>query len=103
MGSLLHLLDRRTRHALDGLHPYLVEPSDKEVSVFGVDDGLYGGTQHLHSVFLQHTFPIEFHPTVQRRLPTKREQDAVGSFLLDDALHEIGRHRLEIDGVSHVL
>ena len=103
VGCPLHLLDSRARLALDGLHANLVEALHEEVAVFGVDDGLHGCAQHLHAVFLQDSTFIEFHAAVQGCLSAKREQDAVGAFLLDDALHELGRHGLEIHRVGHIL
>ena len=38
--------------ASDGLYANLVEATYEQVAVFGVDDGLYGCAQYLHSIFL---------------------------------------------------
>ena len=75
----------------------------KQVAVFGVDDGLNGCAQDLHTVFLQYPFLIERYAAVECCLTTKREQDAVGTFLLDDALDELGSHGLEIDSIGNSL
>ena len=103
MGSTLHFLDGAAGLALDGLHANLVEALHKEVAVLGIDDGLYGGAQHLDAVLLKNTLLVEFNATVQGCLSTEREQDAVGAFLLDDTLHKLGGDGLEIDGISHIL
>ena len=103
MGSLLHFLHRVARLALDGLNTNLVETLHKEVTVFGVDDSLHRCTQHLDTIFLQHTLLIEFHTAVQGCLSAKTQEDAVRPFLLDDALHELRCHRLEIHRIGHIL
>ena len=95
--SLLYLLDSRTSLALDGLNTYLVELLHKEVTVFRIDNGLNRGTQHLHTVFLEDTTLIQFYTTVEGCLATKAEQDAVGTFFLDDTFHKLCSDRLEID------
>ena len=99
----LHFLDRRARNALDGLHANLVEPFHKQVAVFRIDDGLHGRTQHLDTVFRQHTLLIEFYAAVQGCLSTERQENTIGTLFLDDALHELRRHRLEIHRVRHIL
>ena len=103
MGSTLYLLDRTTSLTLNGLNTYLIETFHKEVTVFGIDDGLYGGTQHLDTILLEHATLIEFHTTVEGRLTTEREQDTIGALFLDDALHEVGLYGLEIYGIGHAL
>ena len=103
MGSLLYLLNSRAGLTLDGLHIYLVEFLHEEVAVLSIDNGLNGSTQHLDTIFLQDTLFVEFHTAVQRRLTTERQQDAVRTLFLNDALHELGRHGLEIHSVSDIL
>ena len=103
MCCFLYFLDRRASLALDGLHANLVEPLHKQVAVFRVDNGLHRGSQNLYAVFLQYTVLVQFHATVQSRLSTKRQQNAVRPFFLDDALYELWRHRLEIHRVGHGL
>ena len=103
MGSLLHLLNRRTGFALDGLYANLVESFYEEVAVFCVDDGLYRRPQYFDAVFLKDSLLIQLHAAVQGCLSTKREQDAIRTFLLDDTLHEISRYWLEIHRVGHIL
>ena len=103
MGCTLHLLDGATGLALDGLHANLIEALHKEIAILGIDDGLDGGAQHLDTILLEHTTLIEFHTTVEGCLTTKREQDTIRALFLDDTLHKVGLHRLEIDRISHPL
>ena len=102
-GSLLYLLNGRAGLTLDGLHTNLVELLHKEVAVFRIDDGLYGCSQHLHTIFLEHTTLIEFYTTVQGCLSTKAEQDAVRTLLLNDTLYKLGSYGLEINLVGYAL
>ena len=46
---------------------------------------------------------MERDTAVECRLTTKCKQDAIGTFLLDDALDELGRHGLEIHRVGYGL
>ena len=89
--------------ALDGLHVDFVQFLHEEFAVFGVDDGLHGGAQHLHVVLLEHAFLVEGHAAVQCRLPAKGQHDAVRPLLLDDLLNEVGGDRQEVNLVGHTL
>ena len=89
--------------ALDGLHIDFVQALHKQLAVFGIDDGLYGSAQHADTVSFQHTALIQLHAAVECRLPAKREQDAVGTLLLDDFLYEVGLDWQEIHFVGHAL
>ena len=64
---------------------------------FGVHNRLNGSTQHAHAIFLKNSVLIEFRTAVQRRLSAECQQNAVGTFFLDDFFHEIGSHRQEIN------
>ena len=55
----------------------------------------------MNAVFLQNARAIEFYTTVESRLPTKGEKDAIGTLFGDDTLDEIGRNRLEINLVGN--
>ena len=88
---------------LDGLHVYLVQFLHEQLTVFRIHDGLHGSTQHLDAVLLQHAALVELHATVQRRLSAERQEDAVGTFLLNDPFHEVRLHRQEINLVCHAL
>ena len=101
--SLTCLFDGLASLALDGLHANLVEFLHEELAVLRVDDGLHRRTQHLDAILLEHAALIQFHATVQCRLTTKGQQDAVRTFLLDDTLHEVRLHRQEIYLVGHTL
>ena len=101
--SHTHFLYRTASLALDGLHPYLVKPFDEEVAVLCVDDGLHWRSEHFHTVLLQHTLAVKLHTAVQSRLSAEAQHDTIRAFLLDDAFHELRRHRLEIDSVCNVL
>ena len=79
----------------------LVQLLHKQVAVLCVHDGLYRGTQHLYAILLQHASLIQFRATVQCSLSAKRQQNAVGTLLLDDFGYEVGGYRLEIDLVGN--
>ena len=98
-----HLVDAAASLASDGLYANLVKATHEQVAVFGVDDGLNGRAQYLHAIFLQHSFFVERDTAVECRLTTKCEQDAIGTFLFDDALDELGRYGLEIHRVGYGL
>ena len=85
---------QRVAHRLHGvalgrLHGDFVQLLDEEVTVFGVHDSLHGGAQHTHAVLLQDALLIQLRAAVQGRLSAEGQQDAVGTLLLDDALHEV--------------
>ncbi len=103
LGGLAGCLDILAGLRLDGFDIDLVEPLYKEFAVFGVDDGLHGGTENLHSVLLQHALAIERHAAVEGCLSAKREQNAVGALFLYHTLHEIGRHGQEVNLVGYAL
>ena len=81
----------------------LIEPLHEKLAVLGVHDGLDGCAEHAHVVFLKHSALVELHATVERGLPSKGEEDAVGLLLLDDPLHEIRLYGKEIYLVGHAL
>ena len=101
--STAGLLNVLTGFALNGLHANFIETAHKEFTVFGVDDGLHGCTEHAHAVTFKNAALVEFHTAVQRRLSAKGQQDAVGTFFLDDSLNEIRLHGEEINLVGHTL
>ena len=100
LAGLLHVL---ASLALDGLDVDLVKLLDEELAVLRVHDGLHGRTQDAHTILLQHAALLQFHTTVECGLSTKGQEDAVGTFLLDNALDEIGLHGEEVDLVGHTL
>ena len=83
--------------ALRSLHRNLVQLLHKEVTVFGVHNRLNGSTQHTHAIFLKNSVLVEFRTAVQRRLSAECQQNAVGTFFLDDFFHEIRSYRQEIN------
>ena len=87
--------------ALNGLHINFIELLHKEFAVFGVHNGLYGRTEHTRTVFLEHAFFIKRHTAIQCRLPSKREQHAVGTFLVYYFLHKIRSNGKEINLIRH--
>ena len=85
------------------LHFNLVELLHEEVAVFGVHDGIYRCTQHLHTILLEDAAGVEVSTTVECRLSAKGQQDAVGTLLLDDFLYKEGSHGQEIHLVGNAL
>ena len=76
--------DALASFALDGLYADLVESFYEEFTVFRIDDGLHGGSQHADPVFLQNPTLEEFNTAVECSLAAKGEQDAVRTFLFYD-------------------
>ena len=95
--------DALGRLGLDGFHLNLVQFLDKEIPVFRVHDGLYRGTQYLHIVLIQRSRLVQLHATVQGRLATETQQDALRALPFNNPFHEEGRHRKEVDLVGHSL
>ena len=101
--SLAGIFNIITGLTLDGLHANLVELFHEELAVFSIHDSLHRSTQHLHVVFLQYTTLIQLNTTVQCRLSTEGQQDAVWMFLGNNLLYEIWLYRQEIDFVGNAL
>ena len=80
---------------------HAIEMLRDEFAVFGIDDGLNRRTEHLHVVFLQYTTLVELNSAIQCRLSAEAEQDAIGTFLLDDLLDEKWSDRQEIHTVGN--
>ena len=85
------------------LQSHLVEFAYEEVAVLRVHDGFDRGAQHLNAILLEHARLIKLRATVQRRLSTESQEDAVGAFLLDNFGYEKGRHRLKVNFVGNAL
>ena len=96
--SLLHVL---ASVAYWNLEVNLVKLFHEEVTVFCVHDSLYRGTQHIHTVLLEHTVEVKFCTNVQTRLSTPSEHNAVRALLLDDFSYKKRCHRQEINPVSN--
>ena len=75
----------------------------EHLAVLGLVDGLGGGAQQPHVVALQEALLGQLHGEGQARLAAKAGEDAVGLFLLDDALDGGQVQRLDIDFVRHGL
>ena len=88
-GGTAGILDILYGFRLDGLYVDFIKFLDKELAVFGVDDGLYGSSQYLHIVFVKSSGAEEFHTAVQCGLSAKGKHDALGAFLFDYAFYEI--------------
>ena len=101
VGGLQRIAHRLHGMALGGLHGDFVQLLDEEVAVLRVHDGFHGSAQHLDAILLQDAFLIQFRATVQGRLPAKGQQDAVGTLLLDDTLHEVRSNGEEIHLVGN--
>ena len=102
-GCLTGLLDGLTSLALNGLDTNLVELLDEELAVLSIHNGLDRSAQHLDIIFLEHTALIQLDATVQCRLSTESQQDAVRTLLLNDFLNEIGLYGQEINLVGNAL
>ena len=96
--GILHCLDSL---ALYGLYAYLIEFFHKQLPVFGIHYGPYRCAQHFHIVFLEHALFIQFDAAVERSLPSKRQQYAIGSLFPYHFLYEKRGDRQEIYPVGH--
>ena len=98
--GLLHIL---TSLALDSLNVDFVELLNEELAVLCVHNSLNRSTKHLHVILLEDTLTIEFNTAVERSLSTEREQNAVGTLLLDNLLNEVRLNGKEIYLVGNTL
>ena len=96
--SLLHVL---ASVAYWNLEVNLVELLHEEVAVFSVHDSLYRGTQHIHTILLEHAAEVKFCTHVQTRLATPSQHNAVRALLLDNFSYKKRCHRQEINLVSN--
>ena len=74
---------------------------NKEFTVFSIHNGSNWCTQHLDTVLCKHTRLFQFHTTIERCLPTEREQNAIRMFLLNNPFYEIRLHRKKVNPVSN--
>ena len=75
----------------------------EHLPVLGLVDGLGRGAQQPHVVALQEALLGQLHGEGQARLAAKAGEDAVGLFLLDDALDGGQVQGLDIDFIRHGL
>ncbi len=83
-----------------GLDTYLVELLYEKITVFRVHDCLYRCAEYGHPIFLQSAVEEQFRATVKGSLSSEGKEDAVGTFLLDDAGYKKRCHWKEINLVS---
>ena len=81
----------------------LIKLTHKELSVFGINDGLNGCSQDADAILVKYAAFVELDTTIECGLPTKCEENAVRTFLLNDALDEVGLHRQEVYLVGNAL
>ena len=103
MGGFAGLLDVGRRVRLDGLHSYLVQFLDEEVTVLRVHDRLDRSSKHLNFVPVKDAVLVQLHAAVKGGLNTEREENALRLLLGDDLLHEERSDRQEVDLVGHSL
>ena len=103
MGGFAGLLDVGRRVRLDGLHSYLVQFLDEEVTVLRVHDRLDRSPKHLNFVLVKDAVLVQLHAAVKGGLTTEREENALRLLLGDDLLHEERSDRQEVDLVGHTL
>ena len=83
------------------LDPETVHRLAEKFAVFGHFNGLPVGPDQFHAEFLQHAHVRHGQGGVQPGLPAHRGQECVGSFLLDDARHDLGGDRLGQFRIGH--
>ena len=97
------LLQVGGRVRLDRLDVDLVHALHEEFAVFGVDDGLHRGAEHLDAVGLEDTVLVELHAAVEGGLSAEGEQDPLRLLLLDHLLDEERRDGQEVDLIGNSL
>ncbi len=99
-GRFQGIIERFDRHAPDRFHPYFIELFHEEFAVFRIHNRLHGRTKHLHAIFFEYSRSVQPDPTVERRLSSESQQDAFGTFLGNDLLHEIRRDGQEVNFIG---
>ena len=101
MGGFAGLLDVGRRVRLDGLHSYLVQFLDEEVTVLRVHDRLDRSPKHPNFVLVKDAVLVQLHAAVKGGLTTEREENALRLLLGDDLLDKERGYRQEVDFVGH--
>ncbi len=74
----------------------------KAGAVFGLVDGVGGGTDHLDAEFGQHAMLLQIQRAVQCGLTAHGGQDGVRALFLDDLAHHFPGDGLDVGGVGHL-
>jgi hypothetical protein len=74
-----------------------VQRLNEQITVLRHFECADGRTQDFDAQSLQHSHLVELDTDVESRLTTKREEDAIGTFLLEDVGDVVGRDREEVD------
>ena len=72
----------------------------KEVSVFGLLDGLQFRPDHLHPVAIQDPLLRQVNGDIQGRLPSQGREQGIRPLLLDNLFHNIHGDRLDVGPVG---
>ena len=74
----------------------------EQLAVLGAVDGIGLAGQQAHAAAVQKAVAGQFHAEVQAHLAAQVGQDGIGLFLFDDAFHDLGGQRLDIDMIGNV-
>ena len=100
-GSLAGFVEGIAGVALDGVDVDLVQLLNKQLTVFGIHDGLYGRSQNLYVVLLEYAALIQLYAAVQGGLSAKAQQDAVRTLLGNYFLHKERGDGQEVNAVGN--
>ena len=96
--GILHAFYRLTYRSL---HIDFIQFLHEQVTVFRVHDSFYRCTEYFHSIFIKNTLCVQFGAAVQCSLSAKCQQDAVGTFFLDNLFYEISSYGKEIHFIGN--
>ncbi|OSX78118.1 hypothetical protein BU14_0120s0001 [Porphyra umbilicalis] len=97
------LVHRLTRAAVGKRFPNFRQARVEAGAVFRILNRPHGRAEHPDAEGRERARLFERQPTVERRLPAKRDEDAVGPLILRHLGHVHGVHGEEVDLVGHAL
>jgi hypothetical protein len=92
LGLIVALGDAAGRHG----EPDAMHRLPEQLSILGNGDRVGRRADQLDAVLVQHAALRQRHGDVERGLAAHRRQDRVGTFAIDDQLHELRRHGLDV-------
>ena len=78
------------------LHFDFVQLLNEEVAVFCIHDAINRSTEHFYTIFLECAVEVQFSTAIEGCLTTERQEDTIGTLLLDDFSNEVCCYRKEV-------
>ena len=85
----------------NSLYIDFIQLMHENLTVFRIDNGLYGSTENFYAIFLKNSIFVKGDTAVQCRLPTKGEHNTIRTFFFDDFLYKIRSDRQEVNLVGN--